>query len=135
MDYCGSTSSFNFKFTQSILKFWRDTTLNMNSPSMRISIIVPYWPCLICMLMWLAASATTQVYANDVVEQTTMLDGAFVRSLFHSFRDFTFRWVHSTASRQPMSKHLQEPHHERFPCDLGVRSGQAPDSVHRLRPG
>ncbi|XP_037033341.1 phospholipase B1, membrane-associated-like [Bradysia coprophila] len=72
--------------------------------------------------------------AKDIVEETSMLDSGFMRSLFHSFRDFTFRLVGST-SRKTRGNFLQEPN-ENFPCDLrGMRSKRVPTSVHRLKPG
>lgn len=72
---------------------------------------------------------------NDVVEQTTMLDSAFVRTIFHAVRDFTFRWIVATANTQPSPKYLAQQS-EQFPCDLRLgRSGTPPTSVHRLRPG
>lgn len=94
------------------------------------------WHIIVCVILF-SSSTHTQLHAHDVVEQTTMLDGAFVRSIFHTFRDFTFRWVQSSsANRQHMTgKHLQELHHKQFPCDVSVRSSKVPDSVHRLRPG
>lgn len=73
--------------------------------------------------------------SNDVVEQTTMLDSAFVRTIFHAVRDFTFRWIVATANKQPSPKYLS-PQPEQFPCDLRLgRSNTPPSSVHRLRPG
>lgn len=71
---------------------------------------------------------------RDLVEQTSMLDGVFIRSLFHSVRDFTFRLVGATG-RKTRGTFLQDMHHD-FPCDLSiVRSRSIPDSVHKLRPG
>lgn len=75
-----------------------------------------------------------QLTGKDIVEETSMLDSGFMRSLFHSFRDFTFRLVGST-SRKTRGDFLQEPN-EKFPCDLrGMRSKRVPTSVHRLKPG
>ena len=72
--------------------------------------------------------------AKDIVEETSMLDSGFMRSLFHSFRDFTFRLIGST-SRKTRGNFLQEPN-DNFPCDLrGMRSKKVPTSVHRLKPG
>lgn len=91
-----------------------------------------------CLWLFLFAAITdkTHVHAHDVVEQTTMLDGAFVRSIFHTFRDFTFRWVQSTTNRQPRTRtHMLEQHHQQFPCDVNIKSNKVPVSVHRLRPG
>ena len=63
-----------------------------------------------------------------------MLDGVFLRSLFHTFRDFTFRFVGSTG-RKTRGSFLQDSH-KRFPCDLSqAKSRTVPDSVHKLRPG
>lgn len=86
------------------------------------------------LLMVIILSCINRLNCRDIVEETSMLDSGFMRSLFHSFRDFTFRLVGST-SRKTRGSFLQEPH-ERFPCDLnGMRSNKVPTSVHRLRPG
>lgn len=79
-------------------------------------------------------SCTSRLNGRDIVEETSMLDTGFMRSLFHSFRDFMFRSVGPT-SRKTRGNFLQEPN-EKFPCDLkGMRSKKVPTSVHRLKPG
>lgn len=86
------------------------------------------------LLVVIFLSCIHRLNGRDIVEETSMLDSGFMRSLFHSFRDFTFRLVGST-SRKTRGNFLQEPN-EKFPCDLnGMRSSRIPTSVHRLRPG
>lgn len=86
------------------------------------------------LLIVIILSCIHQLSGRDIVEETSMLDSGFMRSLFHSFRDFTFRLVGST-SRKTRGNFLQEPN-EKFPCDLnGMRSNRVPTSVHRLKPG
>lgn len=86
------------------------------------------------LLIVIILSCVQLLNGRDIVEETSMLDSGFMRSLFHSFRDFTFRLVGST-SRKTRGNFLQEPN-ERFPCDVnGMRSNRVPTSVHRLRPG
>lgn len=86
------------------------------------------------LLVVIILSFVHRLSCRDIVEETSMLDSGFMRSLFHSFRDFTFRLVGST-SRKTRGNFLQEPN-EKFPCDLkGMRSSRVPTSVHRLRPG
>lgn len=76
----------------------------------------------------------TKCEGRDLVEETSMLDGVFIRSLFHSVRDFTFRLVGATG-RKTRGAFLQDMHRE-FPCDLSLAKSQfVPDSVHKLRPG
>lgn len=71
---------------------------------------------------------------RDLVEQTSMLDGAFMRSLFHTVRDLTFRLVGATG-RKTRGAFLQDVH-KQFPCDLRLaKSERRPTSVHKLRPG
>lgn len=86
------------------------------------------------LLIVIILSCIQRLNGRDIVEETSMLDSGFMRSLFHSFRDFTFRLVGST-SRKTRGNFLQEPN-EKFPCDLnGMRSERVPTSVHRLKPG
>lgn len=86
------------------------------------------------LLVFIILSCIQRLSGRDIVEETSMLDSGFMRSLFHSFRDFTFRLVGST-SRKTRGNFLQEPNEE-FPCELnGMRSNRVPTSVHRLRPG
>lgn len=90
-------------------------------------------------IMLVAAIITASVLhcpvtARELVEQTSMLDGVFMRTLFHTVRDFTFRLVGATG-RKTRGAFLQDTH-ARFPCDLrAARSQRRPVSVHKLRPG
>lgn len=95
--------------------------------------VLPKLPVAVALLL-LVLSDDHIVSGRDLVEQTSMLDGVFIRSLFHSFRDFTFRLVGSTG-RKTRGSFLQDMH-KKFPCDLTeANSRTVPDSVHRLRPG
>lgn len=110
------------------IKLYQKTVKKSNKMPSRSLMIVA-----IAMLL-MHRSSISGASARELVEQTSMLDGVFMRTLFHTVRDFTFRLVGATG-RKTRGAFLQDTHAQ-FPCDLRqARSKRRPVSVHKLRPG
>lgn len=72
---------------------------------------------------------------DDLVYNTSFLDGSQFRRFYRTFRDLAMFIVGQTGQRT-RGPFLQETAEQQFPCNVtGMRSETVPTSVHRLRPG